>query len=836
MGILLQDLRFAVRSLRRSPAVPITAIATLAVGIGATTAIFATLNAVLLKPLPYPKSEDLYNIRTTLTDGRVTTGMLSNGEVSRLNDPNLSIMRAAGMQTADLTLLHEDGTPQHIRIYGVTEGFFEVFGLPMTLGGFTHQNFVQPAPPPPPPPSPQASPRQVPPPPQAPARQAPQPVQPAPPVVVISYRVWQDLYRGDPAIVGKPIRFAEVATTIAGVAPRDFDTPHGGDFWFSQQLNKDDVNHFLDGFMRLKPGVTLDRANAEMASVMLGLARDFPASDLNRAYVTKPLVASVVGDLGPILIIVMSATGLLLLLACVNVTNLLLARGAARAREMAVRVSLGAGRGRIVRQLLTESAMLCGVGAIFGALIAYVSVRALLILGASKLPRLDAVTFDGSVLLFVLSTAVVSGLLVGFAPALRLAGTDVRTLMNESGRSTSSGRATSRWLSVMTVAEIALAIVLVAGAGWLVRGFAGLRNTDLGFLADKRLIFDVSFLGPKYPNGDAVRTASRGLTDRIGALPGVTGVGATSNFPFRSTPENSLIAQFHGETLDPAHPIGTRQRFVSQGYFASMGTALLQGRDFGPDDRANTTPVAIINKTFMKRYLSGRDPIGVQFSAGYPAPDPRNEVVVIGVVDDVRQKTVSDAAEPAFYSPLAQVPLRRQTIVVASSLTDVATLESAIREEVRRLDPQIAVEFQRVTDLVAGTIRRQQLGMTLMLIFGCVAVLLAAVGIYGVVAYAVSERRGEMATRLALGATRGSVFWLVMKQGGTLALIGTAIGLAIAFVSGQIVASQIYAIRASDPLMLGGAIVLVVAITALATMIPAWRASRLAPSAVMHAE
>jgi putative ABC transport system permease protein len=823
VSILLQDVRFAVRSLRRSPAVPITAIATLAVGIGATTAIFATLNAVLLKPLPYPKSEDLYNIRTTLTDGRVTTGLLSNGEVSRLNHPNLSILRAAGMQTTDLTLLHEDGTPQHIRIHGVTEGFFELFGLPMTLGGFTHQNFVQPAPPPPPSP-------------QAPARQAPQPVQPAPPVVVISYRVWQDLYRGDPAIVGKPIRFAEVATTIAGVAPRDFDTPHGGDFWFSQQLNKDDVNHFLDGFMRLKPGVTLDRANAEMAPVMLGLARDFPASDLNRAYVTKPLVASVVGDLGPILIIVMSATGLLLLLACVNVTNLLLARGAARAREMAVRVSLGAGRGRIVGQLLTESAMLCGVGAIFGALIAYVSVRALLILGASKLPRLDAVTFDGTVLLFVLATVVVSGLLVGFAPALRLAGTDVRTLMNESGRSTSGGRATSRWLSVMTVAEIALAIVLVAGAGWLVRGFAGLRNTDLGFLAEKRLIFDVSFLGPKYPNGDAVRTATRVLTDRIAAVPGVTGVGATSNFPFRSTPENSLIAQFHGETLDPAHPIGTRQRFVSQGYFASMGTALMQGRDFGPDDRANTTPVAIINKTFMKRYLSGRDPIGVQFSAGYPAPDPRNEVVVIGVVDDVRQKTVSDAAEPAFYSSLTQVPLRRQTIVVASSLTDVATLESAIRDEVRRLDPQIAVEFQRVTDLVAGTIRRQQLGMTLMLIFGCVAVLLAAVGIYGVVAYAVSERRGEMATRLALGATPGSVFWLVMKQGGTLALIGTAIGLAVAFVSGQIVASQIYAIRASDPLMLSGAIVLVVAITLLASMIPAWRASRLAPSAVMHAE
>lgn len=814
MSILLQDVRFALRSIRRSPAVPIAAIATLAVGIGATTAIFATLNAVLLKPLPYPAPDDLYNIRTTLVDGRVTTGMLSNGEISRLNAPKLSILHAAGMQTADLTLLHQDGTPQHVKIYGVTDGFFELFGLPMTLGGFTHQNFVRPAPPP----------------------QGTQGPPPAPPVVVISFRVWQDIYRGDPAIVGKPIRFAEVATTIAGVAAREFDTPHGGDFWFSQQLDPNDINHFFDGFMRLKPGARIEPANAEMASVMAGLAKEFPASDLNRAYVTKPLVSSVVGDLRPILIIVMSATGLLLLLACVNVTNLLLARGAARAREMAVRVSLGAARARIVRQLLTESILLCSVAGVLGTFIAFASVRALLTLGASKLPRLDRVPFDTHVLLFVLGALLIAGLLVGFAPALRLAATDARTLMNESGRSASGGRATSRWLGAMTVVEIALAIVLVAGAGWLVRGFANLRDTNLGFVADKRLVFDVSFLGVKYPNGDVVRTTSRALLERLAGLPGVTAVGATSHFPLRSTPEGSLLAQLHGEPFDPAHPIGTRQRIVSPGYFSATGTTLLQGRDFGADDRNGSTPVAIVNKTFVKRYLPGRDPIGVRFSAGYPAPDPRNEVLVVGVVDDVRQKSVSDEAEPAFYAPLAQIPFRRQTVVVATSMTDAAALENAIREEVRRLDPQIAVEFERVTDLVAGTMRRQQLGMTLMLIFGALAILLATVGIYGVVAYAVSERRGEMATRLALGATPRSVFWLVMKQGATLAAIGTAVGLVIAYLSGQIVASRVYVIRASDPLMLSAAIVLVVAITVLATTIPAWRASRLAPSNVLRAD
>ncbi|HWK09227.1 MAG TPA: FtsX-like permease family protein, partial [Vicinamibacterales bacterium] len=312
--------------------------------------------------------------------------------------------------------------------------------------------------------------------------------------------------------------------------------------------------------------------------------------------------------------------------------------------------------------------------------------------------------------------------------------------------------------------------------------------------------------------------------------------GATSNFPLLNTTEASLIAQLHGEPVDPVHPIGVRQRVVGPGYFTAAGTRLIEGRDFGPDDRANTRPVAIVNRAFSKRYLNGRDPMGLQFSAGYPAPDPRNEVTVIGVVDDVRQKTVSDAAEPAFYTSLLQLPLRRQTIVVATSADDVAPLQSAIRTEVRQFDPQIAVDFQQVTDVVAGTLRRQQLGMTLMLIFGGVAILLAAVGIYGVVAYAVSQRRGEMATRLALGATPGSVFGLVMRHGAVLAVIGTLIGLAVAYLSGRVVASQIYAIRASDPLMLSAAIVVVGTIAAFATMIPAWRASRLKPSGVLHSE
>ena len=820
MGTFLQDLRFSLRSLRRAPAFPLAAITTLALGIGATTAIFTTLNAVLLKPLPYPNPEDLYSIRTDLTDGRVTTGLVAGSEIFRLNDPNLSIEHAAAVQAFDVTYLHENGTPQHFKMNAVTVGFFELFGLPMTKGGFTADQFVPIQPPPPP----------------APGAQPAPPPPPPPPAIVISHRLWKNLYNGDEQIVGKAIRFAELPGTIAGVAHPDFDTPHDADFWLANRLNANDVNHGLEGFMRIKRGANYDRVKSEMDTVMTGIARDFPESARNRIYVTKPLVESIVGDLGPILIIVMSATGLLLLLACVNVTNLLLARGAARAREMAVRVSLGAGSGRIVRQLLTESVVLATAGSILGIAVAYLGVRALMSLGASKLPRLDSVTFDGTVLLFALFTLLVSGLLVGLVPALRLARTDVRTLMNESSRSTSSGRSTGRWLSAMTVAEIALAIMLVAGAGWLVRGFANLRNTNLGFVADNRLMFDVTFQGQRYPNGQAVHAARTNLIESVKALQGVTDVGTAVAFPLKGTLEGSLRMIFQGEAMDPDRVKNTRQRFVSPGFFSTMGTRILQGRDFGPQEVPGAAPTAIVNKTFVDRYLQGRDPIGVQFAAGYPNPNPQNLLTIIGVADDIRQKSVELEAEPAFYLSLTQAPIRRMTVIVSTSLADPAPLMDAIRNTVQKTDPQIAVEFELVRDFVASTISRQQLGMTLMLIFGGVAVVLAAIGIYGVVAYGVSQRRDEMATRLALGASQGSVFWLVMKQGGVLAAIGIAIGIGTAYLSGKIVSSQIYAVSASDPVMLSGAIVVVAAITILATMLPAWRASKLSPASALHPE
>jgi predicted permease len=322
----------------------------------------------------------------------------------------------------------------------------------------------------------------------------------------------------------------------------------------------------------------------------------------------------------------------------------------------------------------------------------------------------------------------------------------------------------------------------------------------------------------------------------VRSLQGVTDVGTAAAFPLKGQLESSLLMQPRGEAFDTQRPKGTRQRFVSPGFFSAMGTQLIQGRDFGPEDAPGSAQTAIVNRTFVARYLNGRDPIGFQFAAGYPQPNPNNLVTVVGVVDDIRQKSVELEAEPAYYTSLTQAPIRRMTMVVSTSLSDPAPLMASIRETVRKADPQIAVNFELVREFVDSTISRQQLGMTLMLIFGIVAVVLAAIGIYGVVAYSVAQRRDEMATRLALGASPGSVFWLVMKQGGLLALIGTVIGVGTAYLSGRVVASQLYAIRASDPVMLGAAIVVVIGITVLATMLPAWRASKLSPARALHPE
>lgn len=813
---MLSDLRSSLRAFVRQPGFMLAAVATLAVGIGATTAIFSTVNATLLRPLPYPHPEDLFAVYTPATDGRFTTGRCSGVELARLNTPSVSIVHAAGASRLDTTILMQDGTALAATGFGVTEGYFDIFNLPMTAGrAFTQADHAR----------------------------------GSTPIVIISYRFWRDFFGSDPAVIGKSIRFstgAPVPQEIVGVASRDFDMPHGADFWLNFVIGPQSTGHGFDGFLRVKPGTRREELQAQMASVMAGIAQDYGNLGKNRRYDLQPLVSAIVGDLGATLAVVLGAAVLLLLLACVNVTNLMLARGTVRAREMAVRVALGASRRRIVGQLLLESLLLSAAGTAVGLLLAYVGVRLVSSVGAASLPRLDDIPFDGRVLGFALASMLLTALVVGFAPALRLAGTSLKGLMNESGRSATPGHTAHRLLKGLVVAEIALAIIIVAGAGWLAQSFANLGRTNLGFTPRGRVVFDMllpplrifNANGPTEPAVAAERFAvwRRGIDERLRAIGGITDVAATSTLPFGVDRDAVLYVGVQGAAIDPEHPQVARAHRVSAEFFRTMGVRLLAGRSFSPDDRGNTAPVAIVNQTFVNRYLGGRDPLTAKFTAGYPDVPAAPVITIVGVVDDVKYVSPALAADPAYYQPDTQSFFIAHSFIVGTSLADPKTLLTSIRDAMRAAEPQIPTTPRLLSDVVATTLVRQRLGMTLMLAFAAAALALAAVGIYGVIAYVSAQRAGEVATRMALGATPSDAFWLLMRQGRTLALAGVGLGAVLAYASGRAGSSLLYEVRASDPLVLLGAMAVVMSITMLAILMPARRAARIEPSRVLRSE
>jgi len=802
MNTLLQDIRFAIRMLWHVPAFTLAAVSTLALGVGATTAIFSAANAALLRPLPYPNSQDLRTVRTMFTDGNVTSGRVAPVELTRLNDRSLPIERAAVSAKFDVTLLLADNKPRAVIAHGVSDGFFELFGLPHTLGrGFVPEHY-------------QAN---------------------GSPAVIISHRLWREVFSSDPAIVGKPLRLAQgnLSPTIVGVAARDLDVPQGNDIWFTMRLEPNSVAHSFDGYMRVRPGTSDEQLRSTLEVVAQALGRDYPGPETNRAFIVTPFVDAMVGDLKPTLIIVLAATGLLLLLACVNVTNLLLARGASRVREMAARAALGASRGRLVRQLLTESAVLAATGAIAGLALAFVGVRALLTYGASKLPRLEAVSFDTSVFLFVLLTLVASALVVGIAPAFQLARTGLETLLNESGRSVRGSRNTHRTLRVLIIGEIALAITLVAGAGWVVKSFANLQAIDPGFNYRGRLVTHLTLSFSRFRNPGEVTTWTRTLFENVGRIEGVTAVGSSSMFPTRADTDATPLVHVEGVTTPP---VVSRRRVVSAGFFNAMGIRMRQGRGFTDDDRATSAPVAIVNESFARRYMPGMDPLKGQLSFGFPTIPPQTPRAVVGVVSDVRYASLTADSEPAFYVLADQSPMLQMSVAIATSLADPRVAADAVRAEISKADPVLAFEVEPVETLVASTLSRQKLGMTLMLVFGAMAVTLAAIGIYGVIAYASAERSREFATRMALGASSSNVFWLLAGQARVLAVVGGVLGVATAYATGRLASSWLYEVRAFDPMILAGAFVIVVVVTVFATVIPARRVSRTDPANALRAD
>ena len=786
----------AARSLLRQPSLTLAAAATLAVGIGAATALFSTVNAALLKPLPYPHAEDIYTVRTFFSSGRFTSGLVASEELAALEQMTDAVVATAATVRNDSLIIIGSEAQQAVS-YGVSEEFFELFGVSTALGSsFTPEDH---------------------------ALRAPR-------AVVLSHALWKGAFGGRPDIVGTSIGIAGLPARIIGVAPAEFDVPRGADLWWNLYVPRDNIGHLLEGYVRLKPQVSVESLEARLTRAMEALAQKYPDQNQGRAFLLRPLLEHTVGDLGGVLLMLFAATVLLLVLASVNVVNLLLARSTARSREMAVRAALGASRRQIIGHLLTEALMLSLVGGTAGAAAAYAAVRLLMRMGGSDLPRMDSLTFDGRVLLFVAGTTVLTSLVVGVLPALRMANTDISPLMNQSGRSVRGSRLTRRMLEFFVVAEVAVAVALVAGAARLVRSFDELNRIDPGFDSRGRLVVDV-MLPTVYSNQPRFNGWWQTVASRLRAV-GAVHVAAATSLPLQHEWDTTVFADIVSKPdIPPENRPNGRLRRVSGEFFETMGIPFVAGRSFtqqhdGPDSAA----VAIVNQAFVRRFLYDRDPLSERLMGfryrlidGRPKPE---EVAIVGVVADVKYAGLTAAPEPVVYVPNTQFGALRQSLVLTAADGAPQRLIPAVRAALTGIDPNVAIEFGTMSALVASSLDRQRLGMTLMSSFGIAALLLTTIGVFGVIAYVAAQRTAEMAVRQALGATRSRVFWLVMLHGSRTAGVGLAAGLVLAWWTGRLLSGYVYEANPADGLVLGSSAAAVALVAVIATAIPANRAAR----------
>jgi putative ABC transport system permease protein len=802
-------LKSALRSFARQRSFVAAAVGTLALGIAAPTALFSTVNAVLLKPLPYPHAEDIYTVRTYMTNGRFTIGLMASEEMTALQRRSLLVQTMAMGEPVNGATVTIGADARQLSAYGVSGDFFDLVGLPMALGRSIGASDA---------------------------------VRGAPTVVVLSHAFWQSAYGGRSDIVGSAITFMDRPVRVIGVAPADFGVPAGTDLWMNEYM-PETIGHGYDGYLRLKPGTVIEALQPAMIEAMAALVPKYPDMESNRAYRVTSLLAATVGDLGPILIILFAATALLLVLAAVNVTNLMLARGTARAREIAVRAALGAGRGRIILQLVTESLMLAIAGGAIGVAAAFAGVRALLRLGGAHLPRLTALSFDGRVLAFVAAIVVVTGVMVGLAPALRMADTDISLLMNESGRGVRGSRRTRRLLATFIAAELAVSIVVVAGASRLTASYENLVHVDPGFAAAGRLVFDVTL--PRRPNQGSFAQNMQLLIGwwqqsaaRLRAA-GATQVAAASSIPLAHEWDATTFADVLGkqDPTSPNRPNG-RRRVVTPEFFSTMGVRLLAGRAFTDADGPNSQPVAIVSETFVRKFLTDSDPLRAELQGlRFKVVDRRVvpvDVPIVGVVADVKYAGLTGAPEPVVYLPLAQAYTQRASIVVTSADGDPEKRAADFRRALLDVEPRLAIESTTLSTVVSHSIERQRLGMWLMSAFGLAALLLAAVGVFGVIAFTVSQRTSEMAVRQALGATRGEVFWGIVRDATLTAVPGVLAGILVAWWTGRFISGYVYAVGAADPRVLAVSAVSVSVVAFAATLLPARRAATLEPARALR--
>jgi putative ABC transport system permease protein len=674
------------------------------------------------------------------------------------------------------------------------------------------------------------------------------------------------VFASDPDILGKSINLENGVRPVVGVTPEGFDFPGNAAYWTLMQLGPAYAN--LRGYLsylRLEPGVTQAALDQQLAVLGRDLGPDATTGRPVRFF-TQPLLDNVVGNLGTTVLLLLGATSVLLLIACINVANLLLSRGMARGRELAVRAALGAQPWRVFRHLIAENLGLAAAGGVLALVVGVLGIRVLLALAPADLPRLDSVPIDGTVLFFAVGATLVTGLLSGLVPAWRFSRVDVRTLVNDGGRAASMGRGQQRLFGGLVVAEIALAVLLAIGAGLLVRSYYTLVTTDPGFRTERMLSVFINVPGdaiqtffPQPPAGDGaprfegsyrlIADFFRELERRIGALNGVEAVSVSSSVPLSGQQWDSLIAfRVDGEAAPDATvgQLQAMQRSVSPSFFASFGMPIRAGRSLEATDRRGAPGVAVVNEAFVRRFFPDGDAVGRSLT--FPANPYRlgdfgfqygervvDGVEIVGVVADAKYAGLGAPAEPSIYFSNEQYTLRRTNLIVRSEGEDPTALIPVIRQEIAALRPMPA-EFETYSQILRVSLARERLGMSLFAVFGAVALVLAAVGIYGLMAYSVTQRTGEIAVRAALGASARQTVRLVLARGAWLGLAGIAIGVAVAVATREILASQLYAVSTLD----WGVFVVVpatlFAVALIAAYVPARRAVRVDPAAMLHSE
>ncbi len=810
---MITDFKYAVRMLLKAPGFTLVAVLTLALGIGANSAIFSVIDTVLLRALPFPEPDQIVMVwGRTLRDGGSDRNNHSFPDYADFRDQSQTFSAMAAYARAGSTLTQGDeGQP----LSGITVSaeIFETLGVSPFLGrGFSREEDKA----------------------------------GAPSVVVITHALWQRAFASDPKIVGQQITMGAQSYTVLGVMPAAWKFPVESqkiDYLVPLQslIGAGELNnrgaHFMDVVGRMKPGVSRQQAEAELSAITGRLSQQYPDTNTNFTSVAiVPLHESVVGQVRPTLLILLGAVVLVLLIACANVANLLLARAAGRSRELAIRTALGASRSRIVRQLLCESLLLAVLGSCGGLVLAWWGVDLLSTLGPRGVPRLNEVSVNLTVAAFTFLVAIGSTLAFGLVPALQVSRGDVNEALQQGAKGSTGGLHANRIRAALVISQVALSLLLLAGAGLLIKSFINLQNTNLGYNPERVMTCSIALPRVKYPEPEAQIRAFDRILEKIATVPGLEAVGAVNPLPLSNSIRASSMMVSGAAPVGPGQHPAAGHLMVTGDYFQAMKTPILSGRAIDRRDTKDSPLVVMINEAFARKFFPDRNPIGQQVMIDRD-DDQSPPCEVIGVVADTRHDTLRDQPGPEFYVPLAQDPDRRLDFVLRTTSANLAGLDRAVKAAVQSVDKDLYVPALRPMEyFLSQQLVQPRFNMLLLAIFAGVAMILAAIGIYGVIAYSVAQRTREIGIRMALGAQRGAMLGMVMRQSLTVVAIGLGIGLLAALAATRLLASLLYGVGANDLFTYAAVVFLLGGAALLASFIPARRAMKVDPMVALRYE